>query len=1012
MALYEFEGQEYDIATDDPAEAKNKILKHLGRSSNTIEGLAKGVAGEVAAGTRVVAGAPEFIAGALGTPIQAVKQIVEGDKLNWAKAKEDATRVAAPLGKIGEGVDYLIDKFNLRDEFESSKINAGMNSVTQGVEWVGKKTEDLTGVPKEATIAALDIGMLGVGLPGIKPAYRAIEKRIAPDVAVSPSKPIVDAKGMEVTNKPVTPVVAVRPDETYNPDALETPSVLPDIKGFDDSLYNLNNITKLDLTEALNTRTELEKMGITPDLQEKFRRYDEQQAKGNELINNDIYETNKQLNDLYAENAALFKEGDYRSTTNPSGSVGWRDFEYKDQVRQNYAGIETLKQKKAELESKRGTKEELTPAEKEIYQKYFEPQRTEIMRLSEYMKEEGIVPEFGKDPTGAFAPRKTVPKSLEEKGVLDTYKEAIVGRDYTEQMMDVNRTADAGQQRSYFVLENPEGVREVFAVSEKPDSYDIFQMRNGKTVGQVIPLPKESFKLQAGEKIGDRTVREATVDELELNANRKYLKDYSLTMGERLADLREQARIHEYSKQLVSNPEIAWKAKNKYDKPPEGWRQLQYTDKMPLLRDYYFPERHAEILDDFNQPPVKDAITKFNNALVTNMMLVPIAHMHNELFHWGMTKGVSGFLNPKKLLGMKGLVEAAKEVTTRGDFYKQILREGGSLMSTNIKNSILMDTYYKKSLDVFKETKTFKEIAAAAGKSPAELYAGISKFSNKSMWTVRDILYVQLIKDKMDKGLSMKQAVDSVERHMPNYRLGSRLITEGKSGRVISKALGNRHAFLFARYHAGMVGSAKNTIKDLLMLDPNVKKSSQFKEGLDSALAVAVAMGVLYPLLDDVAGMITDVLDNEGSIDPDSVYVRRPGISHVFQTIYDIGQDEKDPYALSSILVTPTPALSIAAESAWNYEWYNRRDIRTPGADPEVQADQYLKYLANKVPQAGQAIRATGDFGTGSIGVFTRNFMDIQTKSPDQVERIEQQVERREATAENMNDEYEGMFFR
>jgi hypothetical protein len=1012
MALYEYQGQEYDIATDDPTEAKAKILSHLGKDSSFL----KDAAGEVAAGARVVAGAPEFVFNALGVPVQAGKQLLLGEELNWKKAKEDATRVAAPLGKVAEGVDYLVDKFNLREEFESSKVNQGMTAVTKGVEWVGERTEEQTGVPKEATIAALDVGMLGVGVPGIKPIARMIERRVAPDLATSSTKPVVDSTGVALQDRSTAPVVYARPDATFNPDqyvkdSLETPATALELKGFDDSLYTLNNMSKLDMTEALNVRTELEKMGVSPDLQEKFRRYDEQQALGNEKINNDIFETNKELNTLYADNAALFKEGDYRSNKNPEGTTGWRDFQYKEQVRDNYKTIAELKQRKAELEAKRGTKEELTPAEKEIYQRYFEPQRTEIMRLSEYMQKEGIVPEFGKDPSGAFAPRKVVPKSLEEKSIGETYKEAIIGRDYTEQMLDVNRTADAGQQRSFFVLETPTGVREVFAINEGKDSYGIFKMENGKP-GAVLNLPKSEFKLQAGEKIGDRTVKEASVAELELNVGRKYLKDYSLTMGERLADLREQARIHEYSKDLIKNKDLAWKAETKYDVPPEGWRQLQYTDKMPLLREFYFPEKHAEMLDDFNQPPIRDNITKFNNALVTNMMLVPIAHMHNELFHWGMTKGASGFLNPKKLAGMKGIVEATKEVLNRGDFYKEILREGGSLMSTNIKNSTLMDTYYQKSLDTFKGTSTFKELAKAAAVTPAKLYAGMSKFSNKAMWTVRDILYTQLIKDKMDKGLSMKEAIDSVERHMPNYRLGSRLITEGKSGRVLSKALGNRHAFLFARYHAGMIGSAKNTIKDLLLLDPSVKKTAQFKEGLDSSLAVALGLSVLYPLLDDLAGMVVDVLDSEGVVDPDAVHVRRPGISHVFQTAADIAKDEKDPYALSSILVTPTPALAIAAESVWNYEWYNRRDIRTPGADLEVQADQYLKYLANKVPQAGQAIRATGDLGTGTLGIFLRNFMDIQTKSPDQVERIENQVERRESAAENVNEEYEGLFLR
>jgi hypothetical protein len=893
-----------------------------------------------------------------------------------------------------------------------------MTAITKGVEWVGEKAQEKTGIPKEATIAALDIGMLGVGLPGIKPIARAVEKRIAPDIATNPEfRPVVDAKDVAVPDRSTTPVVQTQPSaDQYIKDSIQTPKIVEDLKGFDDSLYAINNLNKLDVTEGLKLREEVDKLGITPELQEKFRRYDEQAPAGLEGVKEQTFKVNKELNELYSDNTALITEGNLKTSQNPTGTP-WSNFKYKDKVTENYKRIDEIKKEKETLQSKideayKGNdKVSLTSAEREIYSRIYEPQRTEIQRISEYLTTEKVAPDFGKDPSGAFASRKVVPKSVKDKSVGEVWKEAIIGRDYTEQRLDVNNTSAGAKNREYFVLEAPDKTRSVYSITENKNDWGIAEIKEGKR-GDVLYLPKEQFTLKTGNKIGDRTVKEATVDELEMHTGRKYSKDYALVLAERLAELKEQARLHDYSKELIKNKNLAWRAENKFDVPPEGWRQLQYTDKMPLLREYYFPERQAEMLDDFNQPPIRDNVTKLNNALVTNMMLVPIAHMHNELFHWGMTKGASGFLNPKKLAGFKDMPEATKEVVTRGPFYREILREGGSMMSTNIKNSSMMDAYFQKSLDVMSETKTWKDIAKAIGKSPAQLYAGVSKFSNKSMWTVRDVLYVQLIRDKMDKGLTMKEAIDSVERHMPNYRLGSRLITEGKTGRLASKVLGNRHAFLFARYHAGMLGSAKNTIKDLAMLDPSVKKSKQFQEGLDSALAVAIGLGVLYPVLDDVAGMIVDVLDSEGSIDPDSVHLRRPGISHVFQTIADISADEKDPYALSSILVTPTPALSLAAESVWNYEWYNRRDIRTPGADAEVQADQYLKYLANKVPQAGQAIRATGDFGTGTLGIFLRTFLDLQTKSPEQTERIEDQVERREATAENMNEEYEGLFLR
>lgn len=1021
MPLYEYQGVEYDIATEDPVQAKAKILAHLGKAPETTTPkkfpLIGGIGGELASAAGVVAGAPEFVASALGTPIQAVGQMINDGTVNWEQASKDAKRVASPLGTLKTPVDLAVKALGLEDEFQQSKINQGLESLTKGVEWVGQKVEDQTGIPKAATVSSLDIGMLGVGVPGIKPLARAIEKRVAPDVAVSSSKPIVDAKGVSIADQPSAPIVYARPDYTFNPDqyikdSVDIPRTIPEVKAFDDSLYQLNNLPKADLTDAINLRKQLDEAGITIDLQQKFQRYDEGQALGNELINKEVYEVNKKLNELYSENQTLFKEGDYRSSANPEGTTSWRDFIYKDQIKDNYAKIEELKKQKAEIEARRGTREELSVAEKELYQKYFEPLRTEITRLTEYAEKEGLVPAFGKDKD--FASRKSMfnPK---EKSLLQSYKEAIVGRDYTEQRRAESGLTDAGEQRKYFVLEDKQGKREVVAITPTEKGSVITPIREKALLkDRAIFLPKDVSTL-TGDKVLGKTIREATVPELELNTASTFAKDYALVMGERLADLKEQIRLNEWQKDLINSPEfnkIGWKPKDQFQKPPEGFRQLEFTDRMPKLRDYYFENRYAEMLDDFNRPLESSALTKINNTLVTNMMLVPIAHMHNELFHWGATRGISGFINPKRLIeSFPQMVEASKEVLGRGDLYKEILREGGSTMSANIRNSTFLEKNFDASLKLLEENKDFKALAKAVARSPADLYQGISRFSNKSMWTVRDILYTQLIMEKKKQGLSTKEAIDSVERHMPNYRLGSRLVTQKPIGREISKVLGNRKYFLFARYHAGMLGSAKNTLKDLAMLDPNVKKSKQFKEGLDSALAVGVAMSVLYPLLDDVAAMVADVVagttGDEGKIAKSKL--RRPGISHVFDTIYEVAGNEKDAYSLSSILMTPSPVLALGVETAMNKELYNSRPITNVANDPEVMADQYLSYLVRKVPQANQAMQASNeDYGSGTAGIILRNFFDIKSQTQDQIERIEDQVERRKTEAEDL--EYEGLF--
>lgn len=1052
------------------------------------------IAGEALAAGEVVLGAPEFVFNALGTGLNAAGQVIGqtagaiatgdtspfGFDLNKIRGEVANKSDSLSIGKLKAPIEMFAKFAGVEEDVKNSYVNKAMGSITEGIDFVATKAEEKYGIPKAATVSIADIGMLGVGVPGIKPLVRNTKR------VFGEAKTALQAKKApnSITSESITRtgIEEVRPvplnQDNYVRDTTQVPTFEVDPKSFSDALYKLDSNPKADIRDAIKARQALDDIGISLDLQEKFRRYDEGQAEGNAFINLEISRINKEINEIYSENAGYFEGKDIKTSSNPNGTIPWQKFEFKAQVAENYKRIEKLNKQKADAEARRGTKEELTTREKEIYQKYYEPVKTEIQRLTEYLEKEGIVEQYGKDT--AFASRKSLtPKK--ETGVFKSYLEAIVGKDYTEARTEGN-VADAGLSRKYFTLEDPTGRRDVVSIAPAKDGTiavneiklrDVIGVSKPKTIkengikDQVITVTYRDSKgketindiskatspaiykkvsewdgksrlniptlknIASGippdliPKTGDsflgRKVREASVEELELNTGTSYSKDYNLVMGERLANLREMVRNNEFAKDIraqaeAGNSSIVFKPKSAYQKIPEGFRQLQFTDKMPQLRDLYFENRYAEMLDDFNKPADKSAIGKINNALVTNMMLVPIAHMHNEAFHYAVTRGASGFLNPIRMKDMAvTLASATKEVWTRGDLYKQILREGGSTMSANIRNSRYLEKTFEASLGQMAKTKGFKEMAKKLGRSPADLYSGISKASNTAMWSVRDVLYTALIKEKMKQGKTLKEAIDSTERHMPNYRLPSRLLTDAKIGRDINKFLGNRKLFLFARYHAGMLASAKNTLRDIAMLDPKEKKSKQFKEGIDSALAAGIAMSVVYPLLDDIASVVSDTIssvfgDGAGVA---KAKVRRAGVSHVFDTMAEVYKGEKDLYSLSSIIMTPSPVFATAFELVMNKELYNSKPITNFKNDPDIMADQVAQYLLRKVPQASQAMQASNeDYGTGLAGIILRNFFDIKTQTGDQLDRIEDQVQRRESEAEDTNDEYQGMFFR
>ena len=330
-----------------------------------------------------------------------------------------------------------------------------------------------------------------------------------------------------------------------------------------------------------------------------------------------------------------------------------------------------------------------------------------------------------------------------------------------------------------------------------------------------------------------------------------------------------------------------------------GWGQMKVSRRVgDILQDSY---------REFN----KSILGSISDALVKNMMLNPLPHMHNELIHYYSTSGVSksfGSLFTSK--SRKRWAEqgewAMKQVMERTPEYQQLIRDGASSMSVNVRNTNAWTKVMQQGTETFwrKQDKGWKIPGKAALHKVSKGYANISNYAQYSMWSMRDVLYMHLLKQKMDKqGIPMIQAAKQVELHMPSYRLPETVGPEKLLGyritRHISRALQNPDWVIFARYKHGMVSSGINTVKDISStLDPvltrtgrpgkfvkdvlgydNIKlgrnNKQQAIDGIDSGLALGSAMYMLYPMMD----ALYDEL-----FDGDEVKIRRAGILHVLET--------------------------------------------------------------------------------------------------------------------------------
>lgn len=182
MPIYEYQGQQYEMSTTDPQEAKNKILSYLGQQPKEEPSLLKKFASSAASLGDIVAGAPAFAVGAVGAPLVSTYQgLVEGKTPKEAAqegrkfAEEVGTsKWATPFKSALEGAGYFDPK-----AYEEEIARQAMGKVAGGIETVGEKVESATGgfIPKEQVQMVADVGLLA-GIPGAGKVGKIVKERL------------------------------------------------------------------------------------------------------------------------------------------------------------------------------------------------------------------------------------------------------------------------------------------------------------------------------------------------------------------------------------------------------------------------------------------------------------------------------------------------------------------------------------------------------------------------------------------------------------------------------------------------------------------------------------------------------------------------------------------------------------------------------------------------------------------------------------------------------------------
>ena len=507
-----------------------------------------------------------------------------------------------------------------------------------------------------------------------------------------------------------------------------------------------------------------------------------------------------------------------------------------------------------------------------------------------------------------------------------------------------------------------------------------------------------------GADFAGQKVVSAKQQDIEKHTPIRYIQSDLATLSVKLSELRKYNRENDMMVALLASPNAHnLFAHQKYGQIPADYVQPEGVNSIPALAGVFMPKAYAEVVSDFikNNKGNGSIVDGLNNILIRALMINPYPHISNEMLHWYDSRGISGFITPTGIPGgaSKGLYGLAvtlpgaiRSVIVQDKFQTELQKSGGFLLYPAVKNQKAWKSILQMSLRQALQTGSLTEMALAIGSTPGKLMTRISDGSAGLMWAVRDIMYTQLVKEQMLMGKDMHEAATEVGKHMPEYYIPSRIITQRPIGRVLQKIVASK-LNIFQNYHYGLMRALTEIGKDLLIGGTKDKIA-----GLDRAAALIIALLILFPAIDQINKKITKAED-EGEAKQ-----RRPGALHILSAAGEVYNGERDIGSLAVSLFTPNPVIMTAFEAIQNHSLYNGKPIRSEGAPWQVQAAQTARYLATKIAP----IQTTDDIYTGRVTFeqYMWKQLDILVKTEEQLQKQQEWKEGRKEAGQASGERF------
>lgn len=559
----------------------------------------------------------------------------------------------------------------------------------------------------------------------------------------------------------------------------------------------------------------------------------------------------------------------------------------------------------------------VTPEEKALFDKHIKPLLDENDRIFDNLKK--IAPgEVGRDVQDHMY--RIVKGDDAEYNIMES------GGGASDPIEGVNALGTKGKgpalNRTFVALERTDGKR--FVIHITPEGFTFW--RNG--FARKVADPEFKFKTGGDYTIGKQNFKmgEATTREIEANARVgskdsriEYFHNAAMSAGMTNAYLGSLLRHIEYLNGLKTDPKFLALATPPGKTPRDGYIETTLKN----FAGWKMDPRLAWAMNDYVQPgfnePALNILRRISQGITKTIFWIFTAHVNNVGTHWFTGRGMDWvpFHGGYKSLFMT-TGKAIKSVINQDGFQSEMRQHGAG----TIYGGVLTENFTQKfgnalSEHIKENPAKWDPIARIFGWGPSTLSKAIYGVSKHIMWAVNDMMLTQAVMERMNlHGMTMEEAINSSQRHIPPYIVPSTIISGGTWGRIMSQAIQDALVFVFGRYHFGMFTSYANMVKETV----HGTAHERF-HAIGNMMMLGILGMLVYPKLDQAWQSLTGNKHAEA---------QRRGPTSIPHHLHRAWEGKADPLQSLRSTLTVSPLISTAMETLNNKD-FRGKPIASPG---------------------------------------------------------------------------------